>query len=43
MPGDDGCIQLVDVQLEADGAPVPQLHRFTPLVDEGDGGMFPRK
>ena len=41
-PGNDGRIQLVDGQLEADGSPVAHLQRFTPLVDEGDGGVFPR-
>ena len=39
-PGNDGRIQLVDGQLEADGSPVAHLQRFIPLVDEGDVECF---
>ena len=42
MPGNDGHIQLIDCQLEADGSSVAHLRRFNPHVDEGDGGVFPR-
>ena len=41
-PRDDGRVQLVQGQLEADGPPVAHRGHIPPFVDEGDRGVFPR-